>query len=369
MDPDDIVEKMAVALAAKPSEVGVVLKRQGMRVRVDFSQSGGKKSAWVTAKDLVAAGGGGSGSDDEVETGVRARSASPVPVPLTERYEAKLGRSKVELEVMGIGLQTFNKRGKPEEKFLYQNLSSWEPSDKGCVITMATGDHRSFAMSGASATQVCAAMTEKATELSKVQLNNPIRRGFSVDEGPDFGGFLESKGHGAFTLRVKDAMANTGIVDPGEMVELLRDMNESELADFVQACANTTPPSVGVGTNSDEEPPPPPPPEEDSDSEHDEQRASSPSFPAEGALKRSIENLVPARSDDEEENMHDVPMDFQMDEKFEAKWKRKAVYVSATGMSLQVSDRKTEKPLENYMYQKCQTWQVSKKGAMRARLF
>ena len=56
---------------------------------------------------------------------------------------------------------------------------------------------------------------------------------------------------------------------------------------------------------------------------------------------------------EEEDIVMDLP---QPDEKFEAKWKRKLVYVSATGMSLQVYDRKSEKPLANYTYQKCQAW-------------
>eukprot|EP01046_Picozoa_sp_COSAG06_P036786 COSAG06_NODE_4089_length_4586_cov_52.994874_2_plen_49_part_01 len=49
MDPEDIVEGASVALATDSTQIGVVLKRQGKRVRIDFSGTGGKASAWVVA--------------------------------------------------------------------------------------------------------------------------------------------------------------------------------------------------------------------------------------------------------------------------------------------------------------------------------
>ena len=210
-----------VALLADPTSVGKVLKAQGQRVRVDFSQSGGKKSAWVIAQDLMPGDGGDGGdSDEEPGSGRSDRSARgtspPAPIALTERYEAKLNRNKLELEVMGIGLQTFNKvrlcslsadccsllvtfltgtqlrcgngilahfcslfltgtqlgaemelqRGKPAEKYLYQNMTGWQATDKGFEISMASGEHCSF--SCASGEKICEAMTEKASELAKV---------------------------------------------------------------------------------------------------------------------------------------------------------------------------------------------------------
>jgi hypothetical protein len=48
-----------VKLIASSDEHGVVIKREGPRVRVDFSESGGKKSRWVKATELVKQGGGG----------------------------------------------------------------------------------------------------------------------------------------------------------------------------------------------------------------------------------------------------------------------------------------------------------------------
>ena len=82
-----------VALAQDHEQEGVVKKRDGQRVRVDFSASGGKASTWVNASDLVPAS-GARDSDDESDRSrsptSRGRGGSPVPVPLTERYEAKL---------------------------------------------------------------------------------------------------------------------------------------------------------------------------------------------------------------------------------------------------------------------------------------
>ena len=136
-------------------------------------------------------------------------------------------------------------RGKPAEKYLYQNMTGWQATDKGFEISMASGEHCSF--SCASGEKICEAMTEKASELAKVcdfsltflltlltcfaqfltflltfsqvQQRQSVHRGFSVDDEdiadsprqPDLGKFLESKGHGAFTLRVKEAMRNTGV--------------------------------------------------------------------------------------------------------------------------------------------------------------
>ena len=327
MDPQDIVEGQAVSLAADEAQVGIVLKLQGQRVRVDFSQSGGKKSAWVIAKDLQPANGGdgGDGGDsDEEEPGSSdrgARGRSPVPVALTERFEAKLKKNKLELEVMGIGLQSFNKRGKPAAKYLYQNMASWEPTETGFEILMQNGEHCIFSCS--SGAQICEAMTEKAQELAKVKsMRQSVHRGFSVDFAddradsprggrPDLGGFLESKGHGAFTLRAKTAMQNGGITDPAEMVTMMREIKSSELTEFVQSYANNPappPPPPPPDSDSDGEAPPPPPEEDvdpppppplDSGSEEfrsddgeplsspADKCEASPSFPEEGSLRRS----------------------------------------------------------------------------------
>ena len=46
---------MTVTMLARPEETGTVLKRDGARVRVDFTPSGGPKSKWLTCGDLTAA--------------------------------------------------------------------------------------------------------------------------------------------------------------------------------------------------------------------------------------------------------------------------------------------------------------------------
>ena len=55
MDPQEIAVGMAVRMLNEASSIGEVLKRDGPRVRVDFSRSGGSSSSWVTAKDLAPA--------------------------------------------------------------------------------------------------------------------------------------------------------------------------------------------------------------------------------------------------------------------------------------------------------------------------
>eukprot|EP01047_Picozoa_sp_COSAG01_P075987 COSAG01_NODE_13197_length_1621_cov_2.175427_1_plen_438_part_01 len=53
MDAADVSEGVAVCLAADAAVRGTVIRRTGMRVRVDFSASGGSPSKWVQCKDLA----------------------------------------------------------------------------------------------------------------------------------------------------------------------------------------------------------------------------------------------------------------------------------------------------------------------------
>ena len=244
MMPEDIAEGALVALAEDPDNKGVVKKRDGQRVRVDFSASGGKASTWVVASDLVLAS-EAQNSDDESDGGSptsRRRGGSPVPVPLTERYEAKLRRKKLELEVVGMGLQTFDKKGKPVEKWLFQNMMSWESTDSGFNLTLNGGEVLNFTCDRGE--QLCQVMTEKASVLAE---EHALRQ--SGAKKLELAGFLDSKGYAAHTLRVKDAMLNIGITEADEMVKMLQDMSLTELDQFIQACKTT--PSA---------PPPSPPP-------------------------------------------------------------------------------------------------------------
>eukprot|EP01045_Picozoa_sp_COSAG04_P028900 COSAG04_NODE_4609_length_1989_cov_6.982011_2_plen_121_part_00 len=50
----DAVVGAAVALASDPQATGTVLKRDGQRVRVDLSESGGPASKWMHVGDLNA---------------------------------------------------------------------------------------------------------------------------------------------------------------------------------------------------------------------------------------------------------------------------------------------------------------------------
>ena len=50
----DAVVGAAVALASDPQATGTVLKRDGQRVRVDLSESGGPASKWMHCGDLNA---------------------------------------------------------------------------------------------------------------------------------------------------------------------------------------------------------------------------------------------------------------------------------------------------------------------------
>eukprot|EP01047_Picozoa_sp_COSAG01_P096868 COSAG01_NODE_27286_length_689_cov_1.415254_1_plen_144_part_10 len=70
---------LRVALISDTSQVGVVLKRQGPRVRVDFSQTGGKGSKWHLAQELCRAPGG---SESQAAQPLAPASApSPPPAP------------------------------------------------------------------------------------------------------------------------------------------------------------------------------------------------------------------------------------------------------------------------------------------------
>jgi hypothetical protein len=51
--PDDFAAGLIVQQRDKPGELGIVLDRNGQRVRVDFSQSGGNASCWRNYKDLL----------------------------------------------------------------------------------------------------------------------------------------------------------------------------------------------------------------------------------------------------------------------------------------------------------------------------
>jgi hypothetical protein len=55
--PEDVAVGMAVVKVADAQATGSVLKRDGARVRVDFSASGGPASKWLECSDLAAAGG------------------------------------------------------------------------------------------------------------------------------------------------------------------------------------------------------------------------------------------------------------------------------------------------------------------------
>ena len=53
MDVEDVVEGAQVVLASDSKRYGRVVKREGQKVRVDFSASGGRKSTWSTVGDLL----------------------------------------------------------------------------------------------------------------------------------------------------------------------------------------------------------------------------------------------------------------------------------------------------------------------------
>ena len=340
MPPEDIAVDATVALARSADQPGVVRKRIGQRVRVDFSQSGGKASTWVDAKDLVPTS-AAPGSDDESVDGSessppttsRRGGGSPVPVPLTERFEGKLGRKKLELEVVGMGLQTFDTKGKPVDKWIFQNMLSWEPTDKGFDLTLANNEVLSFSCERGE--QLCQAMREKATVLAE---EHALRQ--TGQKKLDLAGFLDTKGYAAYTLRVKEAMHNTGITEVDKMVGMLQDMTLSELDDFIQSCKITrsTPP-----------PPPPPPPPPSGDSGDDED-------PSPPTLPNAEDPDLSSR--DKPAETFDVP---ESDQKFDAKWRRKQVKVQASGMSLQVYG-KNDQPVANYLYQQCASWGPTAKG-------
>lgn len=62
---ENVVAGMTVRRIAAPDETGTVLKRDGARVRVDFSSSGGAASKWLTCADLAAGEDSGGGSPAE----------------------------------------------------------------------------------------------------------------------------------------------------------------------------------------------------------------------------------------------------------------------------------------------------------------
>ena len=339
MPPEDIAVDAIVALARAPDQPGVVRKRIGQRVRIDFGQSGGKASTWVDAKDLVPASGAPDSDDESVDGSdaaapptSRRGGGSPVPVPLTERFEAKQGRKKLELEVVGMGLQAFDMKGKPVDKWIFQNMLTWEPTDKGFDLTLDNDEVLSFSCERGE--QLCQAMREKATVLAE---EHALRQ--TGKKKLDLAGFLDTKGYAAYTLRVKEAMHSTGITEIDEMVGKLQDMTLSELDDLIQSCKITrsTPPPPA---------PPPPPSVESSDSED----------PPPPALPDAEDPDLSSR--DKPAEAFDVP---EPDPKFDAKWKRKKVKVQASGMSLQVYG-KNDQPVANFLYQQCQSWGPTAKG-------
>ena len=67
LKPENVEEGMTVRMVAAPEQTGTVIKRQGARVRVDFSGSGGPKSKWVVCGDLTSGDDAGGGDDDAAE--------------------------------------------------------------------------------------------------------------------------------------------------------------------------------------------------------------------------------------------------------------------------------------------------------------
>ena len=138
MDVEDVVEGAQVVLASDSKRYGRVIKRDGQKVRVDFSPSGGRKS-WTNVGDLLPRTEADVSSEDEDGADAAA------PVPLTDvRYEAKLGRQKIQLEATGMGLQIFDKRSRPVEKHLYESMASWAVTEKGFDVQLADGKTLNF---------------------------------------------------------------------------------------------------------------------------------------------------------------------------------------------------------------------------------
>ena len=68
---EDVQMGMAVRKIAAPGEHGIVLKRDGARVRVDFSSSGGPKSKWVQCSEIEM------DEDTEVSSATAAAESAP----------------------------------------------------------------------------------------------------------------------------------------------------------------------------------------------------------------------------------------------------------------------------------------------------
>jgi hypothetical protein len=79
-------------------------------------------------------------------------------------YDCKLKGKAVKVQAGGMGLQVFDKSGKPQSKYLYQSLLTWEVSKKGLDLKMKK-EKVSFASSEEIATAISDAMKLKAQGL------------------------------------------------------------------------------------------------------------------------------------------------------------------------------------------------------------
>eukprot|EP01048_Picozoa_sp_COSAG05_P031277 COSAG05_NODE_11338_length_518_cov_0.947494_2_plen_155_part_01 len=97
-------------------------------------------------------------------------ASMPMPsLPTDEkRFDARLNGKKVQLQLGGMGLQVFDRNGKPETH-MYQSLLSWEETDKGFRLTVEDGKTLNFATADGDGEAICMAMKEKAQELAEAK--------------------------------------------------------------------------------------------------------------------------------------------------------------------------------------------------------
>ena len=79
------------------------------------------------------------------------------------------GKKSAQVNVGGMSLQIFEKKGKPPTKtYLYQNMAAWQETAKGFELTMSDDVEYQFSCKEGEGAEICELITQKTTELARM---------------------------------------------------------------------------------------------------------------------------------------------------------------------------------------------------------
>eukprot|EP01049_Picozoa_sp_SAG25_P013421 SAG25_NODE_2073_length_1983_cov_1.434183_1_plen_488_part_00 len=91
---------------------------------------------------------------------------------LLQKYSAKLGGEKVQVQVCGMGLQVFPQKGSVTTH-MYKTLQAWGETEEGFEITTSDGKTLVFVAGDGTGQEICLAMTDNATKLAQAATQKP----------------------------------------------------------------------------------------------------------------------------------------------------------------------------------------------------